>query len=253
MDYTVSGLARLAGVSARTLRYYDAIGLLSPRREAGNGYRLYGPDEVSRLQQILLYREMGMPLEDVRSLVSAPGYDSRAALEKHLQGLRGKRDQLETLIRSVEKTIAASKGEITMTDKERFEGFKKGLIEENESKYGTEVRAKFGDSAVDASNAKLMGVSQEEYARIQDLSARLNERIRQAMEQGDPAGPLAQEAAALHREWLGFYWDFYSKEAHAALAQAYVDDPRFRKYYEDVAPGCAEFLRDAIVVYCGQD
>ena len=137
-----------------------------------------------------------------------------------------------------------------MSDKEKFEGFKKNLIDENEQKYGKEIRASFGDQAVDDSNAKLMGLTPDKYTELEDLSLQINQTLKQAIEQGDPDGELAQKVSEMHAKWLCFYWKDYSKEAHRGLAQAYVDDPRFRKYYDDIAPGCAEFLRDTITTYC---
>lgn len=250
MEYRIHQMARLAGVSTRTLRYYDGIGLLSPSRAAENGYRLYGQKEVDRLQQILFYRELGVPLETVRELVRAPGYDAAGALEEHLSALKAQKERLEVLIANVEKTIAALKGEITMSDKEKFEGFKRKLVMENEAQYGGEIRRKYGDAAVDAGNEKLLGLTEEEYEREQELSRRINETLKRALEQGDPAGPLAQEVCALHREWLGYFWPNYSRAAHLGLGEMYAEDPGFRKYYDDIEVGCAEFLRDALRVYC---
>ena len=124
MEYTVSKLAELAGVSPRTLRYYDEIGLLSPTRISSNGYRIYGQKEVDRLQQIL-YRELGVPLDEIGRVLTAKNFDGLSALQNHLAGLLERREQLELLIANVEKTIKAMKGEIIMTDKEKFEGFLK--------------------------------------------------------------------------------------------------------------------------------
>lgn len=250
MEYSVNRLARLAGVSTRTLRYYDEIGLLSPKRISSNGYRVYGQKEVDLLQQILFYRELGVPLDEIKSIVCSDKFNGIAALEGHLSALKAKREQIELLIANVEKTIAAAKGELKMSDKEKFEGFKKQLIEDNESKYGKEIREKFGDTAVDASNSKLMEMTQEQYDKSAELSRRINETLKRAFEQGDPAGELAQQACELHKEWLGYFWNFYSKEAHLGLAQSYVDDPRFRKYYDSIAEGCAEFLYEALKIYC---
>jgi len=250
MEYTINALAQLAGVSVRTLHYYDEIKLLSPRRISSNGYRIYGAKEVDSLQQILFYRELGLPLEEISQIMHARDYDAADALSKHLTSLIEKRDRLDLVIANVAKTISAKKGEITMSDTEKFEGIKKNLIDENEKKYGKEIRASFGDQAVDASNAKLMGLTPEKYAEVQDLSLQINQTLQKALEQGDPAGELAQKVCEMHEKWLSFYWKDYSKEAHIGLAQTYVDDPRFRKYYDDIAPGCAEFLRDAIMIYC---
>jgi DNA-binding transcriptional MerR regulator len=250
MEYSIKALAKLAGISVRTLHYYDEIKLLTPRRIRSNGYRVYGEKEVDSLQQILFYRELGLPLENISQIMHAGDYDGAAALAEHLTSLLAKRDQLDLLIANVQKTILASKGEITMSDKEKFEGIKKNLIDENEKKYGKEVRAAFGDQAMDASNAKFMGLTHGKYAEVQDLSLQINQTLLKAREQGDPAGELAQKVCEMHKKWISFFWKEYSKEAHMGLAQTYVDDPRFRKYYEDIGPGCAEFLRDALMIYC---
>lgn len=250
MEYSINALAKLAGISVRTLHYYDEIKLMSPRRISSNGYRVYGADEVDSLQQILFYRELGLPLEEISRIMHAGDYDDAAALSVHLSSLIAKRDRLDLVIANVTKTISAKKGELTMSDKEKFEGFKKNLIDENEQKYGQEIRASFGDRAVDASNAKLLGLTPEKYTEVQDLALQINQTLKQALEQGDPSGELARKVFEMHKKWLSFYWKEYSKEAHMGLAQTYVDDPRFSKYYEDIAPGCAEFLRDAITIYC---
>ena len=107
-----------------------------------------------------------------------------------------------------------------------------------------------GDAQIDRSNAKVKGMSKEQFAEMERLTAELNETLKAAFEQGDPAGALAQRACALHREWLCFFWDQYSKEAHMGVAQMYVDDPRFTAYYDRIAVGCAQFLRDAVFIYC---
>lgn len=137
-----------------------------------------------------------------------------------------------------------------MSNKEKFEGFNQKTLEKNEKQYGNEIREKYGDAVVDASNAKLMGLSPEQYKKISELSQQINNLLKKAFEQGNPSSELAQKVCALHKEWLGYFWNDYSKEAHLRLAQSYGDDSRFRKYYDNIALGCAEFLRDAIAVYC---
>jgi DNA-binding transcriptional MerR regulator len=250
MEYTVNKLAKLAGVSTRTLRYYDQLGLLSPARASENGYRIYGQKEVDHLRHILFYRELGVPLKNIKKVLLGEDFDSASALQAHLATLRTKRGQLDTLIGNVEKSILAMKGEITMTDKEKFEGFVEKLIEDNESQYGEEVRTKYGDAAMDASNAKLRGVTPEQYAEIERLSEEVNSALAAAYAQGDPASELARQACELHKRWLCYFWDGYSKEAHMGVAQMYVDDPRFTAYYDKIAPGCAVFLRDAVLNFC---
>ncbi|XEC97287.1 MerR family transcriptional regulator [Paenibacillus tarimensis] len=251
MEYTVLKLGRLAGVSTRTLRYYDEIGILKPARVSSSGYRIYGETEVDRLQQILFYRELGVSLDQIKEMISAPSFNSAHALKQHREQLLDKRKQLDLLIANVEKTIAAAEGRATMTNKEKFEGFKQKMIEENENKYGKEIREKYGDGVVDKSNANLRNMTQEQYDEVTRLAGEVASTLAEAFKTGDPAGELAQKAVDLHKQWLTYYWSEYSKDAHAGVAQMYVDDERFKAYYDENQPGTAEFLRDAILIYTG--
>jgi len=137
-----------------------------------------------------------------------------------------------------------------MTDAEKFEGFKQKLIVENEVQYGAEIRAKYGNDTIDDSYAKVKGMSKEQYAQAEHLSLELNETLKAAFEQGDSQSGLAEKVFELHKRWLCFYWDVYSKKAHIGVAQMYVDDPRFTAYYDKIATGCAGFLRDIIQHFC---
>lgn len=251
MEYTVQKLGRLAGVSTRTLRYYDEIGILKPARISSSGYRIYGQHEVDRLQQILFYRELGLSLEHIKDILLNPSFDAARALHEHHEQLLDKRKQLDVLIASVEKTIAHHEGRITMTDSEKFEGFKQQMIEDNENKYGEEIRSKYGDDTVNRSNERLKNMTQEQYQEVTRLAEEIKETLAEAYQTGDPAGDLAQKTADLHKQWLTFYWSEYTKEAHAGLAQMYVCDERFKAYYDEQQPGTAEFLRDAIRIYTG--
>jgi hypothetical protein len=136
-----------------------------------------------------------------------------------------------------------------MEDKDKFEGFKQNLIDENERKYGKEARLKYGDSTISKSNEKFGNMTREQYEELTKLGDELAEVLAQAYKTGDPAGPLAQKAADLHRRWLCYFWDSYSPEAHAGVTQMYVDDERFRVQYDKTQPGTAAFLRDAVLVY----
>jgi DNA-binding transcriptional MerR regulator len=251
MEYTIRKLARLAGISTRTLRYYDEIGILSPARINSSGYRIYGQAEVDKLQQIMFYRELGMELQAIKEIINAPGFDRAAALAEHRQRLMLKKEQLELLIDNVEKTIAMTKGRCIMSDQEKFAGFKQKLIDDNENKYGQEIREKYGEEAVQSSYRKLKNMTAAQYEEMQNLNERLNEALRLALEDGDPAGELAMQACDLHKQWLMYSWPQYSPAAHMGLAQMYVDDERFTAYYDQIAPGCALFLRDAMKFYTG--
>lgn len=136
----------------------------------------------------------------------------------------------------------------SMSEKEQFEGFKKELIKENEQSFGKEVRQAYGDSEADASQAKLMNMSEESFTEFDNLDKEILEKLEKAERTKDPGSALAQEVARLHKQWLLYTWPSYTKEAHAKLAQMYVDDSRFGEHYL----GKAEFLRDAIHIFTGK-
>lgn len=251
MEYTVQKLGRLAGISTRTLRYYDEIGILKPARINSSGYRIYGKEEVDRLQQILFYRELGVSLDSIKNIITSPSFDGVDALREHREKLLEKRKQLDLLITNVDKTISLTEGGIKMSDQEKFEGFKQKMIDDNEKKYGKEIRKKYGNDVIDKSNKMIKGMTEEQYKQLEELGETVIDTLKAAFATGDPAGELAQKAADLHRQWLNYSWDHYTEEAHAGLAQMYVDDERFTAYYDKDQPGTAAFLRDAILVYTG--
>lgn len=248
----MSQLAKLAGVSPRTLRYYDQIGLLRPARVTPSGYRIYGPREVDRLQQILFYRELEISLEEINEIMSRPDFDPVEALRDHHRRLLQERSRLDRLIAAVAKTIASREGDVSMSDAEKFAAFKEGLISENEAKFGAQARRMYGSDAVDASNAKLRGMSAASYHAMTALEEEVRSLLQRAVASGDPSSPQAKELAEKHKAWLMYLWSSYSEEAHAGLAELYVADERFKAYYDKCAPGGAEFLRDAIVHYLGR-
>lgn len=251
MEYTVQKLGEMAGISTRTLRYYDEIGILKPARINSSGYRIYGQQEVDRLQQILFYKELGIKLETINQIVTSPAFDGAKTLKDHHSQLLDKRTQLDMLIANVEKTISSKEGNMTMTNNEKFEGFKQKLIDQNEKNYGKEIREKYGDDTVNKSNAKMKNMTKSQHEEVKRLSEAVKTTLAEAFQTGDPSSDLAQKAANLHKQWLMCYWSEYSKEAHESLAQMYLDDERFTMYYDKEVPGTAEFLRDAIYVFTG--
>ncbi len=252
MEYTVQKLGEMAGVSARTLRYYDEIGILKPARINSSGYRIYGQGEVDRLQQVLFYKELGVSLENIRAIINAPAFDRVKALRVHYDKLLEKKARIDTLLTNISKTIALAEGRISMTDKEKFEGFKEKLVKDNEDEYGEEIKEKYGDEAVERSNRAFKNMTGEEYDRMLDLDKQVKLALAEAYKDGDPAGEPAQRAAELHKKWLTICWGHYDREAHAGLAQMYVDDKRFTAYYDKEQPGTAELLRDAVYIYTGE-
>jgi len=123
---------------------------------------------------------------------------------------------------------------------------RKAELVRNERDYGPEIRAKFGDAAVDAANARYAGMDADAFARMQSMSSEIIRLLLAAMDEGDPGSATAGKLVRLHRDWLLCFWTEYSPEAHRTLGDAYVEDPRFRAFYDRFRPGAASFLRDAI-------
>lgn len=247
MEYTIQKLAGLAGISTRTLRYYDEIELLKPTRVNSSGYRIYGEKEVDILQQILFYKEMGLELRQIKEAVYTPKFDRILVLKEHLVKLQAQKDRLELLIRNINKTIEKEEGRVIMSDKEKFEGFKKELVNQNEERYGEEIRKKYGENCIDASNVKMMNLTEEEYRDMEEAGVKIREILEKAVQDGEyPEDTVGEKVALLHRDWLKFTWQSYSPQAHRELVQMYVADERFKAYYDAKVEGCAAFLKAAV-------
>ena len=238
MEYTVSKLAMLSGVSARTLRYYDQIDLLKPSRINSSGYRIYGQPKVDLLQQILFYRELEMPLEEIKSILQSDNFDIHEALESHLVNLNNQRKRLDRLIQTVENTIQAKEGGPEMSEQEKFEAFKKERIAENEDKFGKEIRKEYGNAVVEQANKRLRNTTAFQMANYKALNDELDRKLAEATKLGDPSSGLAQEVCELHHEWIAAAWPegHYDKEKHYNLSVMYVEDERFRAYYDKIEP-----------------
>lgn len=245
--YTISEIAELAGVSARTLRYYDSIGLLKPAFTNEAGYRFYGYREVNLLQQILFYRERGMDLHNIRDIIYKEDFDILAALEEHLKELEAKKKHIDSLICLVDRSILSMKGEKQLTDKEKFQAFKENVVRKHEEMYGAEARKVYGDEEIDVTQQKILAMSEEEYERFQSLGNEIKKRLIEAVKSGiSPESDEGERIVTLHKEWLGMTWKKYSEEAHKAIANMYISDVRFKAYYDSEVTGCAEFLEKAV-------
>lgn len=245
--YGIREISELAGVSARTLRYYDEIGLLRPLCVNEAGYRYYGEKEVAMLQQILFYRERGFDLKQIRQILYEDDFDLMTALQQHLQDLESRRNHMDAVINTVQRTIMSMKGECSMSNEEKFAALKEKAVTDNEAAYGEEIREKYGDEAVDATNRKLLQMSEQEWEKFTSLE----QEILRLLEQGVAAGMRpdsegAKKIVLLHKEWLCMTWKKYTPEAHQGLAQMYVSDERFRTYYDKKVSGCAELLSESI-------
>lgn len=250
MEYSIQELSRLSGVTTRTLRWYDQIGLLKPSRVAESGYRYYGRAEVDRLQDILYYRALGVELARIKECLDDPSFDRLAALRTHLAALEAERERLETLIRSVKDTIGAEERKEFMSDEQKFEAFKQRTVAHNEEVYGAEIRAKYGDAQADEANAAVMNLTQEQYREWTGLGQAIQERLETAVRAGlSPESEEGKEITALHRRWLTITGNRYDPAKHRGVAELYVMDERFTAYYDKRLPGCARFLRDAVLCW----
>lgn len=252
MEYSIQSLSKLAKISTRTLRYYDEINLLKPLRINSSGYRIYGSKEVDRLQQILFYRELGFTLTSIADLIDHCTVPRLEVLNQQLITLLSERSRLDCLIQTLQKTILYEKGQQTMNDNEKFEGFKKKLMQENESAYGKELRAAYSEQTLAESREKFMNLKEEDYNKMQKIAAELNQRLEQAvLSKISKDSQEAQNIAMLHKQWLTFTWPTYSKEAHLGLVQMYLADERFKNYYDSSVKGCAQFLYEAVTTWIG--
>lgn len=248
MEYSIRKLSEMAGVSARTLRYYDTIGLLKPAFVNEAGYRFYGEKELEKLQQILFYRERGLKLDTIRGLLYSRDFDTMAALNEHLNALEMQREKIEGLITAVKMTIASMKGEINMSDEARFEAFKKQAVKKNEEKYGSEIHSRYGETAVDAANQKMLQMSKTEYEQFKDLEKEILVMLEKAVRQKEsPEGETGRQIAKLHRDWLQMSCYAYDAAMHRGIVQMYTEDARFKSYYDREAEGCAAFLKQAVL------
>ena len=250
MEYSIKELSRLSGVTTRTLRWYDKIGLLKPSRIAESGYRYYGSAEVDRLQDILYYRALGVELAQIRECLDDPSFDRLSTLRNHLAALESQRESLEMLIRSVKDTIRAEERNEIMKDEKKFEAFKKRAVEQNELTYGKELREKYGDEEIDLANATVMGLTQEQYKNWTELGKDIMKKLEYAVKTGvSPESESGKEISDLHRQWLTTTGNSYDSKKHRGIAELYVADERFTAYYDKNVPGCARFLRDAVVYW----
>jgi DNA-binding transcriptional MerR regulator len=199
MEYTIKKIANLSGVSARTLRFYDEIDLLKPARVNSSGYRIYGQQEVNRLQQILFYRELDMKLEEIKEILDNPDFNVEQALMEHQEKLLAKRREIDRLLASVQQTMHYYKGEIDMTDQEKFTAFKEQKIAENEAKYGEEIREKYGKETVEHSNQKYLNLTEEQMQEMAETETQLFEKIGMYLQQPEIESDLAKEIYELHK------------------------------------------------------
>ena len=233
----------MAGVTPRTLHHYDEIGLLKPSRVGDNGYRYYGEEALLKLQQILFYRELGFPLDDIKKIMGRRDFDVLGALQSHKDALQKQAARLNRLLATVDNTIQHIKGEKLMNQKGLFEGFS----EEEQEKYTLEAEQLYDPETVRESNRKWKGYSASKKEAIMEEGKQIYQDMVAVMSKG--ASSVEVQAVVEHwRKHMDYFWT-PNLEQLLGLANGYNDDPRFKENFDKMHPKLAEFMLEAVKVY----
>jgi len=243
MSWSIAELARISGVSSRTLRHYDAIGLLAPAWVAANGWRHYEQEQLLRLQQILLLRNLGLGLRAVADILEHDSRDGTVAvLRRHRRRLVEEQERLQRLVHTVDRTIDDVQEGRQMSTETMFEGFE-------HNPYEAEARQRWGDEAVDASYERMKGWSAADADKASTGYGRVHEGLAPLLAAGVPCDDdRVQALVDLHYEVTSLFWT-PDAEAYRALGQGYVDDKRFTDAIGQGNDALVAYLRDAMAVY----
>ncbi|MFJ3510417.1 MerR family transcriptional regulator [Streptomyces luteogriseus] len=244
MNYSVGQVAGFAGVTVRTLHHYDDINLLVPSERSHAGHRRYSDADLDRLQQILFYRELGFPLEEVAALLDDPDADPRAHLRRQHDLLTARIEKLRKMAAAVEHAMEARAMGLNLTPEEKFEVFGG----KDPEQYAEEVKERWGDTDAYAdSQRRTASYTKEDWKRIQAEAADWGERYGALMSADEPpTGEAAMTLAEEHRQHICTWFYECTYEIHRCLGEMYVSDERFKAFYDALRPGLAEHLRDAI-------
>lgn len=244
--YTVGAVARLAGVSVRTLHHYDQIGLLSPEARSAAGYRIYSLAELKRLQQILYYRELGFPLEEIAAIMAGPGEDAAGHLRRQHRLLREQISRRQDLLTAVEKEMEALKMGISLTPEEQLEIFGTDKVT---GEWADEAERRWGDTeAYKQSQRRAASYTKQDWIEIKTEAFSINQDFLAAMQEGVAASDApAMDIAERHRQHISQWFYDCDYSLHRCLAEMYLNDERFGKNYDDMAPGLAQYVHDAML------
>ncbi len=248
--YTVKQVAKMSGVSVRTLHHYDQIGLLKPASVGENGYRYYGREELLRLQQILFHRELEFPLEAIAAVLAAPDFDRTAALRRHRAKLDAEARRYRRLLRTLDDTLAALEGETDMKDKDLYQGF----APEKQAEYEAWIVDRHGAGAraqIDHGKATMKAWKAGDFADFNAEIEAVEAGLARAMTEGLPPDSAAVgDLVRRHPAWVARSWKAPpTREAYLGLAAMYGDHPDFRARYEDRAKGLLEYLQAAMTAF----
>ncbi len=239
--HTVGEVAKLARVSVRALHHYDEIGLLAPSGRTESGYRLYTDADVARLQQVLVFRELGFALDDVARILRDPHFDRRQALVAQRAMLVEKGERLAAMVALVDRTLdSLGKGTIMSTE-ELFDG---DFTPEHEA----EAKARWGKTDSYAESKKrAKGYTKEDWQKLRREGDAITGELAEAFAGGAaPSDPIALDLVEKHRLHIDRWFYPCSRDMHVSLGEMYVSDPRFAEHYDKRRPGLAQFVCDAI-------
>ncbi len=244
--YTTKKLADMSGVSVRTLHHYDQIGLIRPRKNKNNGYREYGQAEALRLQQVFFFRELGVPLDEIKVILDRPDFDLLAALEVHQKAVKEKIVLMHELQETIDNTIKKLKGKLNMADKDLYKGF----ASEKQQEYEREIAKKYGKKVVHETKEKTRKWSDQEWSKVQEELTAIHDGIAKYIAKG-PGCPEVQAQIARHRAWLNNFYEC-GPERHLGVAEHYRSHPDFIENYKKFLghEQGAEFMYQAIKLYC---
>jgi len=244
--YTVGTAARLAGISVRSLHHYDRIGLLSPGGRSAAGYRIYSRPDLERLRQILTYRALGFGLEEIARILAGPGQDTLAHLRRQHRLLREQISRRQAMLAAIEKELEAGKMGIALTPEEQFEIFGTDKVS---GEWAEEAERRWGDAEAWAqSQRRAAAYTKQDWLDIQAEATGLNQEFLAAMAAGTPAGdPQATDIAERHRQHISRWFYDCPPDLHRGLAELYLADQRFGQHYDDMAPGLARYVHDAML------
>lgn len=249
-QYTISELAKLSGVTIRTLHYYDELGLLKPRTTGMNGYRYYGDNELRRLQHILFHREVGIALKSINALLDKPDDAKALLLRDHRKVMEERANQTAELIETLGRRIAELEGNSTMNNTALY----KGLSPEKQTEYEEWLREHLGtdiEQDVNRSRAAFAKLDEAGQAATLKELEEIETALAEAMSRGiDPADTSLDMPLNRHRAWIAYMWAKpCSPEAYTGLANTYLAHPDFKKRYETIAEGFTEYITTAMKEY----
>ena len=240
--YRISEIAQLAGLSVRTLHHYDHLELLVPTSRTAEGYREYGDEDLLRLQQILFFRELGMPLAEIRRTLDTPEFDTVQSLRRHRAVIEERIGRMAAAIDTIDKTIRRIQGDESMVSDDELYA---GISPETRERWDREVDEQYDSEIVAESRRRVRKMSKEQWKRVRAEEEAVARALAELAGDHEPTDPQVQALIERHHAWIGSFYDPTAK-IYAGLADLYAENPEFRAYYDRFGEGLADFMKPAM-------